>query len=75
MVKSVKAAKVDNKYTNASLDSQNRYIVGAGVNSHDFKERIPALVEAGADILTIDSSEGHSEWQAITIKFVREKYG
>lgn len=57
------------------LDSDKRYIVGAGVNTKDYFDRIPALVEAGADVLCIDSSEGHTEWQKKTIDFVREKYG
>ncbi|MBQ2747997.1 MAG: IMP dehydrogenase [Firmicutes bacterium] len=57
------------------LDKHKRYVVGAGVNTRDYKERIPALVEAGADILCIDSSEGFSEWQKDTIDWVREKYG
>ena len=52
------------------LDEHKRYMVGAGVNTRDYEERIPALVEAGADILCIDSSEGYSEWQADTLKFV-----
>ena len=57
------------------LDSHKRYVVGAGVNTRDYEERIPALVEAGADVLCIDSSEGFSEWQKRTLAFVREKYG
>ncbi len=57
------------------LDKQKRYIVGAGINSRDYKERVPALVEAGADILCIDSSEGFSEWQSDTIKWIKGKYG
>ncbi len=57
------------------LDSQKRYIVGAGINTRDYAERVPALVEAGADVLCIDSSEGFSEWQKLTIDFIREKYG
>ena len=57
------------------LDDSKRYIVGAGVNTRDYETRIPALVEAGADVLCIDSSEGYTAWQAKTIKFVREKYG
>ncbi len=57
------------------LDSSKRYIVGAGINSRDYEERVPALVEAGADVLCIDSSEGYSDWQAITIAWIREKYG
>ena len=57
------------------LDNEKRYVVGAGINTRDYEERIPALVNAGADVLCIDSSEGFSEWQARTLKFVREKYG
>ena len=60
---------------NELLDGNKRFIVGAGVNTRDFEERIPALVEAGADVLCIDSSEGYSEWQADTIKWVRDRYG
>lgn len=57
------------------LDDSKKYVVGAGVNTHDYEERIPALIEAGADILCIDSSEGFSEWLRLTIMWVREKYG
>ncbi len=60
---------------NELLDKDKRYIVGAGINTRDYEERIPALVEAGADVLCIDSSEGFSEWQKRTLAFVREKYG
>ncbi len=57
------------------LDSHKRYVVGAGINTRDYAERVPALVEAGADVLCIDSSEGFTEWQSRTIAFIREKYG
>ena len=57
------------------LDAKKRYFVGAGINTRDYKERIPALIEAGADILCIDSSEGFSEWQKMTIEWVRQEYG
>ncbi|WP_343210364.1 IMP dehydrogenase [Anaerolentibacter hominis] len=57
------------------LDSSKRYMVGAGINTRDFAERVPALVEAGADVLCIDSSEGYTEWQRITIQWIREHYG
>ncbi|MDO4460360.1 MAG: IMP dehydrogenase [Clostridia bacterium] len=57
------------------LDDEKRYIVGAGINTRDYEQRIPALLEAGADVLCIDSSEGYTCWQANTIKWVREKYG
>ncbi len=60
---------------NELLDAGKRYMVGAGVNTRDFEERIPALVNAGADVLCIDSSEGFSEWQRETLAFVRNKYG
>ena len=55
---------------NELLDADKRYIVGAGINTRDYEERIPALVEAGADVLCIDSSEGFSEWQKRTLQFV-----
>lgn len=57
------------------LDTHKRYMVGAGINTRDYAERIPALVEAGVDALCIDSSEGYSEWQALTLAWIREHYG
>ncbi len=57
------------------LDTHKRYLVGAGINTKDYETRVPALVEAGADVLCIDSSEGYSCWQAQTLKFIRDKYG
>ena len=57
------------------LDDKKRYLVGAGINSRDYAERIPALLAAGADVLCIDSSEGYTCWQAKTIAWVRENYG
>ena len=57
------------------LDSKKRYIVGAGINTLDYEMRVPALVEAGADVLCIDSSEGYSCWQKQTLDFIRQKYG
>ncbi|MBE6727766.1 MAG: IMP dehydrogenase [Ruminococcaceae bacterium] len=60
---------------NELLDEQKRYVVGAGINTRDYAQRVPALVEAGADVLCIDSSEGFSEWQKLTIDWIREHYG
>ena len=57
------------------LDSHNRFMVGAGINTLDYEKRVPALVEAGADVLCIDSSEGYSIWQKKTLDFIRAKYG
>ena len=57
------------------LDKEKRYLVGAGINSRDYAERIPALLAAGADVVCIDSSEGFTCWQAKTIAWVREHYG
>ena len=57
------------------LDASKRLVVGAGINTRDYAQRIPALVEAGADVLCIDSSEGFTEWQRIVLRYVREQYG
>ena len=56
------------------LDKNKRLIVGAGINSRDYSERVPALVNAGVDILCIDSSDGFSEWQGETIQYVKNQY-
>ena len=61
--------------TNELLDAHKRYVVGAGINTRDYAERVPALIEAGADVLCIDSSEGFSEWQKRTLAWIRERYG
>ena len=67
----------ESKKTNVNelLDASKRYVVGAGINTRDYAERVPALIEAGADVLCIDSSEGFSEWQKMTIEWIRENYG
>lgn len=57
------------------LDLHKRLLVGAGINTRDYKERVPALTAAGADILCVDSSDGFSEWQAETIRYIKEEFG
>ena len=63
------------EFKNELLDEHKRYVVGAGINTRDFADRVPALLEAGADVLCIDSSEGYTEWQKLTIDWIRANYG
>ena len=66
----------DNKTNPLELiDKKKRYIVGAGINTRDYAERVPALLKAGADVLCIDSSEGFSEWQKITLEYIHKNFG
>ena len=60
---------------NELLDANKRYMVGAGINTRDYEMRVPALVEAGVDVLCIDSSEGYSDWQKFTLQWIRKNYG
>ena len=60
---------------NELLDGNKSYIVGAGINTLDYERRVPALIEAGADVLCIDSSEGYTVWQKKTLEFIRKNYG
>ena len=60
---------------NELSDAHKRLVVGAGINTRDYRERVPMLVDAGVDVLCIDSSDGFSEWQKETIGYIREKYG
>ncbi|HZK19161.1 MAG TPA: IMP dehydrogenase [Treponemataceae bacterium] len=57
------------------LDKKHRYVVGAGINTRDHMERVPALLEAGVDVLCLDSSEGFSEWQARALKDIHKNFG
>ncbi|MBR1579384.1 MAG: IMP dehydrogenase [Selenomonadaceae bacterium] len=66
----------DNKTNPLELiDKKKRYIVGAGINTRDYAKRVPALLKAGADVLCIDSSEGFSEWQKITLEYIHKNFG
>ena len=57
-----------------NVDAAKRLVVGAGINTRDYRDRVPALLDAGVDILCIDSSDGYSEWQAETIGFIKSTY-
>lgn len=63
------------EHPNENVDKEKRLLVGAGINSRDYAQRVPALLEAGADVLCIDSSDGYSEWQAETIAYVKKNHG
>ena len=65
----------DKETPNSLLDDNKRFIVGAGINTRDYEQRIPALVEAGVDMVCMDSSDGYSVWQKNTIDWVRANYG
>lgn len=57
------------------LDESKRLCVGAGINTHDYEERVPALMDAGADVLCFDASDGFTEFQAEGIAWMRSRYG
>jgi len=57
------------------LDANKGLMVGAGINTKDYAERVPALIEAGADILCIDSSHGFTEYQSDALKYIKDHYG
>lgn len=60
---------------NELSDKKNKtLLVGAGINTRDYMERVPALIEAGADVLCIDSSDGYSEWQAECLQWIKSNY-
>ncbi|MCL1946632.1 MAG: IMP dehydrogenase [Chitinivibrionia bacterium] len=57
------------------VDDEKRLVASAGINTHDYKERVPALIEAGATVFTIDSSDGYSEYQKECALWIRKNYG
>lgn len=68
---------IDNQleYPNANKDESGRLIVGAGVGvGEDTLDRIAALVQAGVDIIGIDSAHGHSKGVLDKIAEIRRTY-
>ncbi|WP_114822215.1 IMP dehydrogenase [Chryseobacterium sp. KLBC 52] len=68
---------IDNQleYPNANKDENGRLIVGAGVGvGEDTLARIEALVQAGVDIVAIDSAHGHSKGVLDKISEIRKAY-
>ncbi|MFT7141214.1 MAG: IMP dehydrogenase [Candidatus Azotimanducaceae bacterium] len=57
------------------LDESKRLCVGAAINTHDYTERVPAVLAAGADALCFDSSDGFTEYQLEGIQWIRENFG
>ena len=69
-----KDAASHEEHPNELLDEQKRYIVGAGINTRDYMDRVPALLEAGVDVMTLDSSEGFTEWQRRALQDIHAKW-
>ena len=62
-------------YPNACKDAQGRLRCGAAVGvGADMMERVTALVEAGVDVITIDSAHGHSRNIIEAVKSIRKVY-
>ncbi len=63
------------EFPNSAKDAQGRLIVGAAVGvSADADARIAALVEAGVDVIVIDTAHGHSKGVLEKVKAVRKAY-
>lgn len=75
MVKLVKETVIEEEYKNANVDSQGRLVVGAAVGVGEASlDRVKELVEAGVDIITVDSAHGHSEGVVQTVRLIRSAF-
>jgi IMP dehydrogenase len=65
------------RFPAASKDSRGRLLVAAatGVSVSDLEVRVPALIEAGVDVLVVDTAHGHSKGVIEAVKLIRQKYG
>ena len=63
------------QYPNSSKDAKGRLLVGAAVGrSKDTMKRVDALVDAGVDIITVDTAHGHSKMVQDEVSEIKEKY-
>ena len=75
MVKFVKDTVISDEFEDAAVDADNRLLVGAAVGVADnTMDRVAALVNAGVDIITVDSAHGHSLGVLNYIKEIRKQY-
>lgn len=61
-------------FPNSLKDSKGRLRVGAAVSPGE-KDRVKALVEAGADVIVVDTAHGHSKGVVDMVKSIRKNYG
>ncbi|HRM21312.1 MAG TPA: IMP dehydrogenase [Neisseria sp.] len=63
------------EFPHANKDADGRLRVGAAVGvGADTDERVKALVEAGVDVLVVDTAHGHSQGVLDRVKWVKETY-
>lgn len=75
MIKAVKETEVESSFEDANIDPQGRLRVGAAVGVGESSlERVRALVEAGVDIVAVDSAHGHSQGVIDTVRMIRAEF-
>jgi IMP dehydrogenase len=63
------------KYPDACKDDHGRLRVGAAVGvGRDAEERVPSLMEAGVDVVVVDTAHGHSAAVLDTVRWLKRKY-
>ncbi len=71
----VKDIQKSKDYPNASKDDQERLRVGAAVGvGHGTEDRVAALVEAGVDVIVVDTAHGHSQGVLDRVRWVKQNY-
>ena len=63
------------EYPNAAKDKEQSLICGAAVGpAANMEERVAKLIEAGADLLVVDTAHGHSKGVIDTVKYIKKHY-
>ena len=60
--------------SNYKIENNTDFVVSAAINTHDYEKRVPPLVDAGVNVLYIDTSQAFNDYAKDCLHFVKKKF-